>query len=75
MKTWFKDLFSLASFEDLKKLAQDNGIDIQFPYRNADETDNRKNVLILDYNQIEAKGSNPVSNLCRGWYWIAKHWK
>lgn len=66
MKTWFKDLFSLASFEDLKKLAQDNGIDIQFPYRSVEETDKRKNVLILDYNQIEAKGSNPVSNLCRG---------
>lgn len=67
MKSWFKNLFNLKSLSDLEHLAQSNGIEIKYPYeRLKDNNDPRKSILVLDYNQIESKGSNPISNLCRG---------
>lgn len=67
MKSWFKNLFQLNTLSDLEHLAQSNGIEIKYPYeRLKDNNDPRKSILVLDYNQIESKGSNPISNLCRG---------
>ena len=67
MKSWFKKLFQLNNLSDLEHLAQSNGIDVKYPYRHLKgSNDKRSSILVLDYNQIEAKGSNPISNLCRG---------
>ena len=67
MKSWFKNLFQLNTLSDLEHLAQSNGIDVKYPYRHLKgSNDKRSSILVLDYNQIEAKGSNPISNLCRG---------
>ena len=57
----------MNTLSDLEHLAQSNGIEIKYPYeRLKDNNDPRKSILVLDYNQIESKGSNPISNLCRG---------
>lgn len=63
---WFRDLFGFSNFEQVSHFAQENGIDIRFPYRDEHDHPALKRLMVLDYNQIEAKGSNPISNLCRG---------
>lgn len=62
---WFKDAFNINSYADLQEKCKQHGVDIKHPYANFPDNPN-KNLIVLDYNQLEATGADVFSRTCRG---------
>lgn len=61
-KFWFKELFQFGTFDDIVAKCNAHGVDIKTPYKSGINQD----LVVLDYNQIESKGSDFFARLCRG---------
>lgn len=69
MKTayWFKKLFNINTFDELVAKCQAHSVDCKPLYREVQVGfENLAHLYVLDYNQIEAKGSDLFARYCRG---------